>query len=501
MTVSSDATFNAEVDIPGQDLLLDTADRDPGPLVAEDYGIRDRVVRRSLAAGDLLAIGLALGLSATLSPNPISLGNFALFAGALLPVWIVLFKNYGLYDREMAKINVRTLDDAPAVFHAVLVGTILMWLMSKLLLVEDLQALELTWFGIAALPLVLILRWGVRQGVVRRLGPERVLIVGDPRNTNLRSKLDAHPEYGVVSVRGLDDLPKAVIAGVRELGELRDMGMRESESIITVAHQAGAERLIISDAVIDPDGLAELLRACKRERLKASLLPHVFDVLGPAVELDNVEGVTVIGIKPPVLPRSSRFLKRGVDICGSIASLILTAPLMAVIAVLIKLDSSGPVIFQQERIGRGGRRFKVAKFRTMVPDAESRHEALRAESSSSQWLDIENDPRVTRLGRILRLTSLDELPQFWNVLKGEMSIVGPRPLSVTDDGQVGGWARNRLDLAPGMTGLWQVLGRTDIPFDEMVKLDYLYITNWSLWTDARIIADTLPVLVTRRGAN
>jgi lipopolysaccharide/colanic/teichoic acid biosynthesis glycosyltransferase len=185
----------------------------------------------------------------------------------------------------------------------------------------------------------------------------------------------------------------------------------------------------------------------------------------------------------------------------SAVCLVLTAPLMLLIALLVKLESPGPAIFRQERVGRRGRPFRVAKFRTMVVDAEDRLDSLRAESKSSKWLKLDHDPRVTRLGRILRLTSLDELLQFWNVLKGEMSLVGPRPLSTTDDAQVGGWARDRLDLAPGITGSWQVLGRTDIPFDGMVKLDYLYVTNWSLWRDVRIMLDTVPALLTSQGAN
>jgi len=189
------------------------------------------------------------------------------------------------------------------------------------------------------------------------------------------------------------------------------------------------------------------------------------------------------------------------DICLSAALLVLTAPLMVLIALLVKLDSSGPALFRQERVGRHGHPFTVVKFRTMAADAEDRLEAVWAESASSRWLKIDRDPRVTRLGRILRMTSLDELPQFWNVLRGEMSIVGPRPLSIADDRQVSGWARGRLDLAPGITGLWQVLGRTDIPFDEMIRLDYRYITNWSIWNDLRIIFATVPALLTQRGAN
>ena len=137
----------------------------------------------------------------------------------------------------------------------------------------------------------------------------------------------------------------------------------------------------------------------------------------------------------------------------------------------------------------------------MAADAEERREALLAHSKDPDWLLLDHDPRVTRVGRVLRLSSLDELPQLWNVLKGEMSLVGPRPIIASEDRQLEGWRRSRIDLTPGVTGLWQVLGRTSIPFEEMVKLDYLYVTNWSLWTDIRLIMRTLPAVLLRRGAN
>jgi lipopolysaccharide/colanic/teichoic acid biosynthesis glycosyltransferase len=167
----------------------------------------------------------------------------------------------------------------------------------------------------------------------------------------------------------------------------------------------------------------------------------------------------------------------------------------------VRLDSPGPVLFRQERVGRGGRRFRVVKLRTMVVGAELRQAELARHSRDPHWLLIDHDPRITRVGRVLRLASLDELPELWNVLKGEMSLVGPRPLIEAEHLQLTGWSRSRVDLTPGLTGLWQVLGRTNIPFEEMIKLDYLYVTNWSLWTDVRLILRTLPVVVARRGAN
>ena len=189
------------------------------------------------------------------------------------------------------------------------------------------------------------------------------------------------------------------------------------------------------------------------------------------------------------------------DIVGATVGLLLLSPLIALVAVAVKLDSRGRVLFRQRRIGRKGRGFQVLKFRTMVPDAERQVEELFERSEDPDWLKLDHDPRVTRVGRVLRLTSLDELPQLWNVLKGEMSLVGPRPLIETEDATVSGWSRTRLDLAPGITGLWQVLGRTNIPFEEMVKLDYLYVTNWSLWLDVKLLLRTVLVVVHRRGAN
>ncbi|MFL5779846.1 MAG: sugar transferase, partial [Thermoleophilaceae bacterium] len=214
-----------------------------------------------------------------------------------------------------------------------------------------------------------------------------------------------------------------------------------------------------------------------------------------------VEGVTVLGMNPPVLSPSSRVMKRALDIAGSTFLLLVTAPLFVVIALAVKLDSRGPVLFRQRRVGRDGGQFPLLKFRTMCEDAEERVEELRKFSKDPHWLHLENDPRLTRVGRVLRHLSLDELPQLLNVLRGEMSLVGPRPLVEAEDQRVGGWARSRLDLTPGITGSWQVLGRTSIPFEEMVKLDYLYVTNWSLWTDIRLIMRTLPAVVTRRGVN
>jgi lipopolysaccharide/colanic/teichoic acid biosynthesis glycosyltransferase len=189
------------------------------------------------------------------------------------------------------------------------------------------------------------------------------------------------------------------------------------------------------------------------------------------------------------------------DLVLATVALLVLAPLAVVIAIAIRLDSPGPVLFAQERVGRGGRRFRMWKFRTMVADAERRRAALVALSRDPNWLLIDDDPRITRVGRYLRLTSLDELPQLMNVVRGDMSLVGPRPLIPLEDRRVPAWAHRRSAVAPGITGLWQVSGRTALAFEEMLALDCQYVDTWSLARDAAMLARTLPAVLARRGAN
>jgi lipopolysaccharide/colanic/teichoic acid biosynthesis glycosyltransferase len=197
-----------------------------------------------------------------------------------------------------------------------------------------------------------------------------------------------------------------------------------------------------------------------------------------------------------------RVMKRALDVVGALALGLLTAPIMIAIGAAIRLASPGPVLFWQERVGEGGRAFELVKFRTMVLGADAMTAELMQRSHDPDWLLLDDDPRVFGVGRLLRLTSLDELPQLWNVLRGEMSLVGPRPLSVRDDLRVPDWARGRCDVKPGLTGPWQVAGRTTVPFEEMVELDCLYVaSNWSLRRDLELIARTVPAVLLQRGAN
>jgi exopolysaccharide biosynthesis polyprenyl glycosylphosphotransferase len=229
------------------------------------------------------------------------------------------------------------------------------------------------------------------------------------------------------------------------------------------------------------------------------VLPRMLEVVGSSVEFDHLDGLTMLGVRRFGLSRSSHVLKRGFDLIGASLILAAGAPVMLAIAAAIRLDSRGPVFFRQTRVGKDGKRFEMLKFRSMVVDADARKESLRHLNETVGLFKIENDPRITRVGRFLRRTSLDELPQLFNVWRGEMSLVGPRPLVVDEDAQVHGFDRSRLHLTPGMTGHWQILGSARIPMDEMVGIDYLYVANWSLWTDVKILIRTIPYVFASRG--
>ncbi len=259
-------------------------------------------------------------------------------------------------------------------------------------------------------------------------------------------------------------------------------------------------RAIIAPRSVDGGEMLNLVRTLKAVGVRVSVLPRLLEVVGSSVEFDDLHGVTVMGVRRFELTRSSALFKRAFDLLGALVGLLAVSPLLVVIAVAIKLDSRGPVFFRQQRVGRHGKRFRMLKFRTMVPDAEALKESLRDRNEAQEGLfKIAADPRITRIGRLLRASALDELPQLWNIVAGEMSLVGPRPLVLDEDQQVEGWHRRRLELMPGMTGPWQILGPARVPLKEMVAIDYLYVANWSLWTDIKILLRTVPHVLGRHG--
>jgi exopolysaccharide biosynthesis polyprenyl glycosylphosphotransferase len=453
---------------------------------------RDSTVRRFLAVADCTAILLALAVS-VVAIGAEDAGGQLLVGALMLPLWVVLFKLYGLYDRDAKRVSHSTVDDIPWIFHGLLIGTVFLYALMRVFLPESLSLRQSAVFVVTGFVALLVGRASVRELMSNALPPARLLFVGGgPMAHLLLEKIGRNRSYGLEPV-GYIGSPGDDRAALSYLGEPEQL-----EEICTTFR---IDHVMFVAPEIEEETLEDLVRRTRHLDVRIGILPHVVDALGPSVEIDHVQGVTVLGINPPALSSSSWFLKRTMDIAVASGVLVVTLPVMAVVAVLVKATSRGPILFSQERVGRGGRRFRIYKFRTMVADAEAREKQLKALSKDPGWLLLDSDPRVTRVGRVLRHASLDELPQLWNVVAGDMSLVGPRPMPPDIDDQISGWRRKRLDLTPGITGLWQVLGRTSIPFEEMLKLDYLYVTNWSLWQDVRLLIQTLPAVLGRRGVN
>jgi exopolysaccharide biosynthesis polyprenyl glycosylphosphotransferase len=315
--------------------------------------------------------------------------------------------------------------------------------------------------------------------------------------THIAAKLAARPWYGLEVVGFLDDDPLPLDPdGPPYLGP--------SSKLEAIVHSNGIEQVILAFSRMTAEEEVDLSRRCMDLGVRIDIVPRMFEVIGSQNRLRDLDGLPLVEIQRARLARSSRVLKRCLDLSLASVALVLFAPFMLYAAVRIRLESPGPVFFRQERMGAGGRRFRILKFRTMYADAEKKKAELehlnRHREYGPRMFKVEDDPRTTPFGKVLRRWSLDELPQLFNVLVGDMSLVGPRPLILDEDKNILGLHRRRLNLLPGITGLWQVLGRSEIPFSEMVNLDYLYVTNWSLWGDIKLLLRTVPVVLARRGA-
>jgi exopolysaccharide biosynthesis polyprenyl glycosylphosphotransferase len=449
---------------------------------------RDKVFRRSLLGADVVA-ALLVAAAADLLFGAVGAGR----AGMILPLLVpFVYTASGLYRRDEVVFCTTTLDEAPNVFQAATLTAVLAYFLESVYLRTPLGAQYLALSVVTLATLTLVLRLLART-LARRLTPaERCLIVGDRwAEERLRSQL--------ITARAV----KADVVGRQPLDELGlDGGSSRPEALRLLCeaiYASGAQRVVIAAEHAPPEHVHEMVHTARRLGVKVSLLPRVFEVVGSSVAFDYVGGLTLLGMRRFGLSRRARLIKRAFDLVGSAALMVPLAPLLFTIAATIRLTSPGAAVFRQTRVGRNGRAFEMLKFRTMVIDADARKAELLSLNEADGLFKIYDDPRITAVGRLLRRCWLDELPQLVNVLRGDMSLVGPRPLVVDEDEKIVGWHRNRLDLTPGMTGPWQVLGAARIPLREMVTIDYLYVTNWSLWGDIKILLRTVPCVLGRRG--
>jgi exopolysaccharide biosynthesis polyprenyl glycosylphosphotransferase len=464
---------------------------------------RGWLVRRALLLADLLGLAGAFLLAelvsaaATTGSDTVSRSTEFILFVLTLPVWVVVAKLYGLYEHDEERTDHSTTDEFAGVFHMITVCTGLVTFGSYLTHLAHPTVGKVAVFWAAAVVLVSSGRAVARTCCRRHVSylQNTVIVGAGVVGQLIGKKLLNHPEYGINLLGFVDDTPRERREDLEHLTLLGPV-----ERLPALVRFFDVERVVIAFSQDSHERMLDLIRSLKNQDVQIDIVPRFFELVGPSFDMHTVEGVPLLGLPPFRLSRSSKLLKRAFDLVLTVPVLIVLAPLFALIGVLIKRDSSGPVFFRQLRMGCNGRTFRIWKFRTMTADADERKQEVAhlnqhlLPGGDARMFKIPDDPRVTRMGRWLRRYSVDELPQLFNVVRGEMSLVGPRPLILDEDKFVDAWARQRLNLKPGCTGPWQVNGRSGIPFNEMLRLDYLYVTGWSLFGDLKLVFRTFPML-------
>lgn len=420
---------------------------------------------------------------------------FAVILSILLPI---TFRLDGVYN---ARRGESWFDLMYAVVNATAKGTIVLLALTfgfRPLVYSRLLFLEAAVLIVFLIGLSRLVKGFFEARLRRRgIGVDRVLIVGggEVGRTVIRTVV-ARPELGYQIVGLVDDNPDK---GNANIGRVKGLG--GLDRLAEVVDSEAVDQVIITLPWMYHRKIMSIVHECERKRVEARIVPDLFQMSLSRVDVDDLGGIPLIGVRKMAIGRWQRALKRVMDVVLASVGAILLFPLMAVTALVIRLDSSGPAVFRQVRVGKGGRQFWCYKFRSMYEGAENERERLKAFSDrDGPVFKIRDDPRRTRVGRWLRRTSLDELPQFYNVLRGEMSLVGPRPPLPDEVEQYEVWQMRRLEVAPGITGMWQVSGRSDLTFDEQCLLDIYYIENWSPSLDIKIMLRTVPKVFTGDGA-
>jgi exopolysaccharide biosynthesis polyprenyl glycosylphosphotransferase len=458
---------------------------------------RGSVLRRLLATGDWLTLVGTLCIVTAASPQT-DIGTL-FWATMFSPVWIVVLKLHGLYDNDHRRIRHSTLDELSSLVSAAALGTLALDGLLALSPVGPLVATSAIAVGIGALIGSFASRAVLRFFWHRLAGAATGIVVGPADAvTIVARRVATHPEtrlhlVGYLSSRG-DGGEPATPAGLPRLGSIADLSR--------IAHDEQVERVIVTEQEMSEPAAERLIEQCKAAGLALTFLPQHFGLLGPGIELNRLAELPVLDFRFSDPPRSTVALKRTMDLTIAGVMLVLLSPLLAASSILILLDSGRPVLFRQRRAGKDGKPFTMLKFRTMVQGAEEQlPELVDLEKLDEPAFKIADDPRVTRAGGILRRFSLDELPQFVNVVRGDMSLVGPRPeeeavVALYDERQ-----RLRLAVKPGMTGPMQVYGRADLTFEERLAMERDYLDNISVAGDLAILLRTPAAIFRGEGSH
>jgi exopolysaccharide biosynthesis polyprenyl glycosylphosphotransferase len=463
---------------------------------------RGAILRRLLALSDWVSLVVGTSVSYLLVTGPPMKPSSIAWSAAFGPAWVLVMKLHGLYDQDHRRIRHSTLDELPALFSAVVIGTVVIGILTRITPAPYISGTALSILAVTAFFVGASMRGLIRQIWHSRRPPEKSALVGSgAAMRRLSRRIETHPEVHLSLVGYFGEEPDShSIPGANGgNGNMTFLGPRSE--VISVAEQRGLEHILVADDSISTADLRRLIGDCKHFGLSLTLVAPNAELLGPGIQLNRLGELPLLDFAFSDPPRSTMALKRGIDIVVSAGLLVLLAPFLLIIAIAIKLDSRGPVLFKQVRVGKDGRRFVVLKFRTMVANADERlGEVVDTKSLDEPSFKVPNDPRHTWIGRRLRRFSLDETPQLLNVLRGEMSLVGPRPeeeavVALYDERQ-----RLRLGVKPGLTGPMQVYGRGDLTFEERLALERAYIDNLSIAQDVAILLRTPRAVIGGSGA-
>ena len=418
---------------------------------------------------------------------------------AMALIWGIVFRLYSLY---VSRRTVSLLDELGSVG----IATFLSWMAFAAWLFifdyDDFSRLLLLYFGTldlcALLNFHLVLRLFLRSIRMRGHNLEKMLIIGAGQvGAEVARTLVARPWTGFDIVGFLDDASEKqgkIWAGVAPvLGRLNQ--------VKKVVEEQRIDEIVVALPSTAHCRLVDVVQALQDHPVNIRVVPDLFAIATIRPQIEDLWGIPLIGIRQPVISGFDAALKRVVDLAGSLAGLVTGAPIMLLAAILTRLDSKGPVFFAQERVGENGRTFRMYKFRTMKVNAEKLlDDLINVDDLAEPMFKLKDDPRVTRIGRVLRRTSIDELPQLLNVLKGDMSLVGPRPEEVRMVKRYDNWHRKRLAVKPGITGPMQISGRGDLSLEDRVRLELDYIRSYSLWKDLEILVKTVPVVLRGDGS-
>lgn len=460
-----------------------------------------RIALRVMADG--IAISTALFVASIIrfeimAEAPAAELDYTLLIAVAVPVGLILFWVYGLYEPRQV---LGPVNEFKQVFHGVVAGVVLMFLSDSAF---NLQ-LSRGWAFIALLSGFIIVggeRLVLRKALhfMRRRGGDltRTIVLGTNHEaltmvrTLEREKWLGYDIVGFVD----DDGP----SGDEFVDQTRVIG--KTSEIRQLIEDRHVGLVLVAATAFEAGRLNRLFWELQSMDVDLQITSGTLDLMASRMIIQSVAGVPLLYVRRTGMDRTQRTLKRAIDVLGAFFGLILLSPLLAFIALWIKKDSDGGAFFKQVRVGREGQLFTCWKFRTMVKDAEQKRAELEHLSEGPGLLfKLKEDPRVTKAGKFLRRYSLDELPQLWNVLRGDMSLVGPRPAIPVEVEQYDDWVRNRLQVKPGLTGLWQVSGRTDTTFSDYVRYDLFYIQNWSLSLDLWILWRTLRAVLSAEGAS